>query len=473
MPEKRQIPILSGVYTDAISDVRTSYPINLVPVAGDNGVSGGYLRPHDGIVSQGTGSAPTRGLYAWLEQNILFYVAGTEFGSQAPDGTRTVLGTVADGGPVRMRNSFERLAIASGGRLYYWDLSTLVEVTDPDLGVCLDVEWLGGYFVSTDGEFIVTTSLLDPTVIRPFDYANPESSPDPLVALLRTRNEINALGRLTIEVFSNVGGDNFPLATIPGAQVQRGVIGTHACCLFLDRIAFLGSGPNEAPSIYLASGGSTEKISTDEVDKLLSLIPESQLANVIVESRTDAAHQYLYVHLPDRTMVFDFAATRAFGKPAWATLMSTLSETPAAFRARYFCWCYDRWNVADPTTGLYGYLDESVGSHWGDVVRCEVSTNMIYTDGVGGIINMLEIVGMPGRCAATADPRISTAFSTNGRTWSLDESISAGMVGEDRKRLQWRRQGRWSNYRVQRFRWTSEANLSVMRLEATLTPLEH
>ena len=473
MPEKRQIPILAGVFTDAVADVRTAYPVNLVPVAGDNGVSGGTLRPHEGMVSQGTGSAITRGLYAWLEQNTLFYVAGTEFGSQAADGTRTVLGAVADGGPVRMVNSFERLAIRSGGRLYYWDLSTLVEVTDVRLGVCLDVEWLGGYFVSTDGEFIVTTDILDPTVIRPFDYENPESSPDPVVAVLRTRNEINALGRVTIEVFSNVGGSGFPLDVIPGAQAQRGCIGTHACCLFLDRIAFLGSGPNEAPSIYLAAGGSTEKISTDEVDRMLAAIPETQLADVILESRTDSDHQYLYVHLPDRTMVFDFASSTAFKRPAWSTLSSTLSDTPAQYRARYFTWCYDRWNVADTASNQYGYLDETVGSHWGDVVRCEVSTNMIYTDGVGGIINMLELVGMPGRCAATADPRVSTSFSTNGRTWSLDESISAGMAGEDRKRLQWRRQGRWSSYRIQRFRWTSEANLAVMRLEATLTPLEH
>jgi hypothetical protein len=473
MGEKRPIPILAGVFTDAVPDVRTAYPVNLVAVAGDNGVSGGYLRPHDGIVSQGTGSAVTRGLYAWSEKNTLFYVAGTEFGSQAADGTRTVLGTVAAGGPVTMVNSFERLAIASGGRLYYWDLSTLTEVTDARLGVCLDIEWLGGYFVSTDGEFIVTTSLLDPTVIRPFDYANPESSPDPLVALLRTRNEINALGRVTIEVFSNVGGSDFPLATIPGAQVQRGVIGTHACCLFLDRIAFLGSGPNEAPAIYLAAGGSTEKISTDEIEYLLATIPETQLADVVVESRIDAAHQYLYIHLPDRTMLFDFTASSHLGQPVWSTLSSALSETPSTFRARYFTWCYDRWNVADPTTGIYGHLDGSIGSHWGDAVRCEVSTNMIFTGGVGGVINMLELVGLPGRCAVTADPRISTSYSTNGRTWSLDESISAGMVGDDRKRLQWRRQGRWSNYRIQRFRWTSEANLSVMRLVATLTPLEH
>ena len=46
-----QIPILNGVFTDNDPSVRTSYPVNLIPVPQQSGISNGYLKPADGIVS--------------------------------------------------------------------------------------------------------------------------------------------------------------------------------------------------------------------------------------------------------------------------------------------------------------------------------------------------------------------------------------------------------------------------------------
>ena len=55
------IPILNGIYTDDAADFRTSYPINMVPVPKQQGISAGYLRPADGIVELGTGPGIDRG----------------------------------------------------------------------------------------------------------------------------------------------------------------------------------------------------------------------------------------------------------------------------------------------------------------------------------------------------------------------------------------------------------------------------
>lgn len=462
-----QVPILSGIYADNGPDLRVALPVNMCPVATENGVSGGYMRPAPGIVLAAIGAGRCRGLFNW--NGVLYGVFGTRFISIDASHDITTLGTIADGGPVTMVNSFERLAIASGGHLYYWDGSTLTTVTDPDLGTCLDVEWVGGYFVSTDGESLVTTSLLDPTVVRPFDYANPESSPDPVVAVLRTRNEINALGRITIEVFANVGGDGFPLAPIQGAQVQKGVVGTHACCKFVETIAFLGSGDNEGISVYLVNGGAAQKISTVEVDRIIASFTETQLADVVLEAREDAAHQYLYVHLPDRTLVFDALVSQQFGKPAWHVLTSTLSGYEQ-YRARYFTRCYDRWYCGDTASNSLGYLDETIGSQFGSDVRCEFSTQMLYGESKPARISVMELVALPGHVPVSATPTLSTSYSLDGQTWSLPQTIDAGLIGDRRKRLQWRRQGWWANFRIQRFTFTTEAHLSVLRLEATIIP---
>jgi hypothetical protein len=45
-----QVPILRGVFTDNGPNVRVSYPVNLVPVPTQSGVSQEYLRPADGLI---------------------------------------------------------------------------------------------------------------------------------------------------------------------------------------------------------------------------------------------------------------------------------------------------------------------------------------------------------------------------------------------------------------------------------------
>jgi hypothetical protein len=70
-------------------------------------------------------------------------------------------------------------------------------------------------------------------------------------------------------------------------------------------------------------------------------------------------------------------------------------------------------------------------------------------------------------------PQISTSYSLDGKSWSQDHFISAGGPGETRKRLVWRRQGFMRNYRVQRFRGTSSAKISFLRLEAQVEALAY
>jgi Phage stabilisation protein len=458
-----QIPILNGIYADSTPELRTSYPINMVPVPKKSGISNGFLRPGDGIVANGTGPGIDRGGINW--QDECYRVMGTSLVTVASDGTVTTLGDV--GGPINelvtFDYSFDRLAIASGGRLYYWN-GALTQVTDPDLGVVLDVVWVDGYFMTTDGEFLIVTELTDPLVVNPLKYGSSEADPDPVVALLKLRNEIYALNRNTIEVFNNVGGDLFPFARIEGAQIQKGVVGTQACCVFIQAIAFLGSGRNEAPGIYV-----TQKASTQEIDNLLLQYTEAQLAGVKLEARNDKNHQHLYVHLPDRTVVYDATASEALGEPVWFTLVTTIVGF-AQYRARNMVWAYDKWLVGDPQSSNVGYLVQDTGHHWGAQVRWEFGTLIVYNEGNGAIFNELELVSLTGSVAIGTNPQISTSYSLDGKAYSQQRFISVGTIGSN-KRLAWFQQGHMRNWRIQCFRGDSDAHVSFVRLEAQIEAL--
>jgi hypothetical protein len=401
---------------------------------------------------------------------------GTKLVEISSNGTVTVLGDV--GGPVNtlvtFDYSFDLLAIASGGRLYYWDplASTLTQNTDPDLGVVLDVVWVDGYFMTTDGEFLVVTELSNPLQVNPLKYGSSEVDPDPVVALLKLRNEIYALNRNTIEVFDNIGAEFFPFNRIDGAQIQKGVIGTFACCVYMEQIAFLGSGRNEAPSIYMGAAATAQKISTQEIDELLLNYTEAQLALVKMEARNDKAHQHLYVHLPDRTLVYDGAASQVLGEAVWFTLTTTVVGF-SQYRARNLVWAYDNWLVGDPQSSNIGYLVDTIGTHWGQKVRWEFGTLIVYNEGNGALFHELELVSLTGRVALGVEPQISTSYSLDGLSWSQDRFIRAGTIGNTKKRLVWFQQGNMRNWRIQRFRGDSDSHIAFARLEAQIEGLAY
>lgn len=465
-----QIPILNGIYTDENSDFRTSYPRNLTPVPKPQGISAGYLRPSDGIVTQGAGGPGIdRGGINW--DGICYRAMGTKLVLVDSNGLANTLGEIGGSSQVSLTYSFDRLAVASNNNLFYWDGSTLTQVTDDDLGVVLDVVWVDGYFMTTDGTSLVVTDLTDPTSINPLRYGSSEVDPDPIKALLKVRNEVHALNRYTVEAFDNIGGSGFPFQRIDGAQLQRGTIGTHTCCVFLEVIAFIGGGRDESIAVWLGSGGSTTKISSREIDQLLAEYSESVLELAVMEPRVDKGHQFILIHLPDQTLVYDAPASSIVGEPVWHTLTTNVVGDRGQYLAKNLVWCYDKWLVGNPTDSSLGFLSDSLSSHWGAVNSWEFSTSIIYNEGLGAIFHELELVCLTGRAVLGDDPTIWTDYSTDGVTWSTPKPRKAGKQGERAKRIMWLHQGKMRNWRIQRFRGTSDAHTSMARLDAQVEGL--
>lgn len=469
-----QIPILNGIYTDNAGDFRTSYPRNLTPVPKKQGISNGYLRPADGIVAFGpAGPGVDRGGINW--NGGCYRVMGSKLVKVNEAGAITIIGDVGySSSPVTLDYSFDRLGISSAGGLYYYDGATLSKVTDSDLGNVLDFLWVDGYFMTTDGSSLVVTELTDPFSINPFKYGSAEADPDPIKGLLKIRNEVYAVGRYTIEVFDNVGGSLFPFSRNAGAQMMRGAVGTYAACAFTlttyAGVAFVGSTRNEPPAVWFGVNGITTPLSTREIDTILQEYTEAQLATVVLEPRVDKNHALLYLHLPDRTLVYDAHGSAVVGEPVWFELTSSLVG-PGTYRARYLTWCYDKWISGDPTGNALGYFVDDTSHHYGDVVGWEFGTVVIYNESAGAIFHELELVVIAGHVSANVDPTVWTSYSLDGETWSQERPRTAGRQGRRNVRVSWLQQGSMRNWRIQKFRGTSDAHLTVARLEAQLEAL--
>lgn len=463
-----QIPILSGIYSDESANYRNAYPINLIPVPKQNGVSSEYLSPSEGIASFVATSGQDRGGIFW--NGFMYRVIGTTLKKIAEDGTQTSIGTIAGTGYVTLDYSFDYLAISGGGLFYLYDGTTLTQVTDTDLGTVLDFIWIDGYFMTTDGNYLVVTDLNNPFSVNPLKYGSSEASPDPIISVQKIHNEVYAVNRYTIEVFNDVGGSLFPFQRVEGAQIQKGSVGTFANCIYMDTIAFMGSGWNEPISIYMGASGQTNKIATREIDEILSTFTETELSSVLIESRQYKGHQFLYVHLADRTLVYDIASSQITQTPIWFTLSSGLNGVEK-YRARNFVFAYNKWYVGDTTDNAIGYMTDTVSTHYGDKIGWEFSTLVIYNSAKGAIVHDVELVGLMGRVAFGANPTVWTSYSVDGLSWSQEKPILAGKQGNYQKRLKWFKQGYFNQVRSQKFRGTSDAHIGIASLEATLEPM--
>lgn len=467
-----QVPILSGITADQFGEFRTSYPRNMVPVPMAQGISRGYLRPADGIAAFATGQGNDRGGIRWNDE--CYRVSGTKLVRVDASGAVTVLGDVGGSEFCSMDYSFDRLAIASNGHLYYLVGNTLTSVSDPDLGRVYDVLWEAGYFFTTDGTSIVQTELTDPTSVNPLRYGSSEGDPDPIMALSKLNREVFALNRFSMEAFENVGGDGFVLRRIDSATVSRGIIGRHAYCKLDDTFVFLGGGRTEKgvepPSVWVMTPGASRPVATREVDRILRNYTEAQLAGVVMETRVEQGHAAVLIHLPDQCLVYDAAASRASDVPVWYTLDSGLLAR-SQYRARGLVWCYDRWIAGDPTSASIGVLTQQTMEHFGAVIAWEFGTLVMYADGDDAIVVEMELVGLPGRVAFGSDPIIWSSYSHDGEDWSQERAISCGRQGERQKRMMWRKQGKIRHYRMQKFRGTSDARVSFASLRMELEPL--
>jgi hypothetical protein len=464
-----QVPILSGSFTDEAADFRTAMPRNMIPVPKAQGVSAGYLRPSDGIVPFATGTGDDRGATVW--NGKCYRVMGSNLVRVNADGSVDTIGDVgSDGALVSFDYSFDRLAIASAGDLYYFDGTAITQVLDTDLGTVRDMIWIDGYFMSTDGKYVVVTDLNNPYSVNPLKYGSSEADPDPIVGLIRLRREAYAINRYTIEAFDNVGGTGFPFERNPAALIQRGALGNHCAVVYMDQLAFLGSGRNEPPGIFIGGNGQSARISTREVDTVLQGYTEAQLSSCLLEVRIDKAHQHLMLHLPDQCLVYDGHASQVVQEPVWFTLDSGTSSR-STYRAKHLVWCYDKWLCGDPTGNGIGVLVNTVSTHYGQAIGWEFGTGIVYNQGMGAVFHQLELVALPGRVALGLDPVIWTSYSLDGETWSSEKPCRAGKQGERTRRLTWLQQGSMRNWRVQKFRGTSDAHLSFARLEAQLEPL--
>jgi len=465
-----QISILGGIYTDNAGDFKSSYPINLEPVVAESGIAKGYLRTAPGIADFGPSPGPgtDRGGISWGSQHVRVML--NNLVTVDTSGNVTIRGNVTAGDAVTFAFSLDRLAIAAGGKLHYFKDNLVTTVIDPDIGDVLDVVWVDGYFMTTDGVYLVVTELTDPYVIDPLKYGSAEEDPDEITGLMKLRGEVYALGRYSIENFQNLGTAGFPFQRNPNALIEKGCIGARAKTYYADTFAFIGSGKNEALSVYLAGQGEALSVSTPQIDRELALVDPAEYHLVECEARVDLNESRLIIHLPTGfSAQYHFKASQAAGTPVW-TILAGGPGADEAYPIRHLVYFNSQW-IGGATTGYLGRLDYETGTQFNQPIGWRFDTQFVYNASRGGLVRSVELVGLTGRTPLGVEPTAFFSWTLDGEVWSQERPVSTGNFGQTQKRMQWRPGVKFANFMGLRFRGANNAVASFARLEATVEAL--
>lgn len=132
-----------------------------------------------------------------------------------------------------------------------------------------------------------------------------ENMPDGILAVREYRDFILAFGSSTIEFF-RLTGDASNLAQFASSyMVPIGISGQFCVTEFADSFAFITSPARGQVIVAVMGQGTYSQISDRNTNKILSEYTKAELAGSFVESLKTDDNQFLILHLPRHTMVYN------------------------------------------------------------------------------------------------------------------------------------------------------------------------
>jgi len=418
------IDLLKGDKVGSEVDYRDYLPENMIAIMKPIHNAAGYMLQHQGLTKYGDGFGIDRGGIWNRREEDHYRVSGGSFVTLGSTGIPTVIGAISGTKTASLPYSFNTQGIITDGKFWlYSPLSGLNEVTDPDLGIPIDGVWVDGYYFLTDGDFVYHTDLANETAIDPLKFATAEFMPDKSLGVGKTPdNKVMVFGRETIEYFKNQANLNFAFTRIDTRAIKSGIVGTHCKVEIKDKWYILGGSKDEAISVHVVGVGSVQQVASREVDKIISQYAEIDLADVVLEARKEHAYSFLVVHLPNETLLLNITLMEKMGtEQAWSIIKSDVNGN-TQWRAKHGVYepRLGRWVYGDKQDKTIGLLDETVSTHYGNVVEWVLNTPFIHLETMS--IDELEIPGF----TVTKDATVAISLTTNGVIPSQEHWLDYG-----------------------------------------------
>ena len=411
--------------------------INWYPSKEDPGAKAPVtMKPTPGLkylFDAGLGPARSNGI-EFMEK--LYFISNNKLVEINADMTAgTEVGTLnTSEGRCSMAASPTELLIVDGTDGYLWDGTTFSVISDPDFPAATHVTWLDFYFIANDagtGQFYIS-NLNDGSAWDALDFATAESSPDDLLAVYATLNELWLFGEKTTEVYYNSGNVDFPFEQIPHGVMNIGIQAPHSIAENeAGELTWLSASRQGGYDVVAAKLGGFRVLNDAANGWYLSDISTSSDAYAWIY--TQAAHTFYVLTLPteDATMVYDYREQfwhrrRAYGK--------------GRHRAAGHAFFNGKHIVGDYLLSSFYELDLETYDDNGAVIERIRRGQIVHKDRLNLFLSRMEIEFEPGVGLVSgqgSDPQAMLRYTRNGKIWSSELWRSIGKIGEYDARCVW------------------------------------
>lgn len=323
------LPLIGGFYADETRPWSQQDICNWLPVATE---SEGTRTPTMAKTPPGlspfvdTGNSdPVRAVYN--AEGRLFSVAGNTAYQISNAGVAIPLGAISGVGRVRCAHNQitggNEVLFVNGSAGWVWNTasSTLTQVTDAGYPGAINAAFIDGYIIQIEParRYAFHSDLADALSYNTLDRFTSEVSPDLLVSLAVSNNELILFSESSTEFFENTGATQQPFRS-KRISFQKGCAGRYTVASMDNTVFWLG----DDGSFYMLEGYSPKRISTRPIEQAIRALNWAQAFAYVWE---DSGHAVCYWTFPDG-LTFGYDASQQ----KWHR------------RASYG---FDRWRLAD------------------------------------------------------------------------------------------------------------------------------
>lgn len=286
-----------------------------------------------------------RGL--WVFNDELYQVSGSTLYKINNLGSSTDCGSVPGVGRCLFADDGVNLYIVTGGNVYRYNGTTTENVTPSVLESPNSIAYLNGFYGydGDEGRFNISDNG-DAATVNPLAVGIANSNGDPIVRVYAYDQLLYLFGTKTIEPWYYSGSGNLNFDRMDQAISQTGLGAVHSLSSDDNQMYFLG----DDKSVYRMKGGSSEKISTEQVSRKIQLF--TIVSDAIGFCMSLEGQDFYCITFPTADKTFLYSATFNY----WVTLSTGMSG--GQYLATSYAYCYGRHFVSDSRTGSINYLDD-------------------------------------------------------------------------------------------------------------------
>lgn len=321
-----------------------------------------------------------------LTDSELYTVAGRLVFVTDSNGSSSVLGGLPSDGMVTMarnRAATPQIAIVCDGLYFKIESRALTRLADPDLPPPVSVGQINGYFIFFIADGRHFASDLDDWDVNALSFSSAAYNPDRGLRNVARGNEMLFFGSRSIEAWSDVGGDPYPLER--SNAIDIGLLSPRGVASISQTVAFVA----HDFTVRMLDGYRPVRISDHALERLIEA--ETDRNDIKATSYSSGGHDFFVLSAPSWTWVFNMTTQRWHERKSYGL---------------------DRWKVSNAIR----FGERTILGDYQDGTLYRLAPTMSVSAGRTDQVLMLDY------------------SDDGGATWSAQRLVSLGDLGQRLKR---------------------------------------